>query len=141
MARDGKIELLSNVRLFSALNKKELTLVGRNADQASVSGGTTVVTEGTPGHEFYLIMEGTAVVRRNGRKVATLGAGDYFGELALLDGGIRDATVTAETDLSVLVLGQREFFGVLEQVPAVTEKILATMAKRLREADTRAPSH
>ncbi len=141
MARDGKIEMLANVRLFSALNKKELTLVGRNADQASVSAGTTVVSEGTPGHEFYLILEGTAIVRRNGRKVATLGPGDYFGELALLDGGIRSASVVADTDLKVLVLGQREFLGVLEQVPAVTTKILEHMAHRLREADARAPSH
>ena len=141
MARDGKLELLSKVGLFSALNRKELTLVGKSADPAAVRSGTTVVSEGTPGHEFYLILEGTAVVRRNGRKVATLGPGNYFGELALLDNGVRSATVVAETDLSVLIIGQRQFFGVLEEVPAVSLKLLANMAHRLREADTRATSH
>ena len=141
MARDGKIELLSNVRLFGALNRKELNLIGRSADQVAVPAGVTVVTEGETGHEFYLILEGTAVVRRNGRKVATLGPGDYFGELAILDGGTRSATVSAETALSMLVIGQRQFIGVLDEVPAVAVKLLAAMAHRLREADARAPSH
>ena len=141
MARDGKLELLANVRLFSTLNRKELTLIGKSADQVPVAAGTTIVTEGTPGHEFYLIVDGSAVVRRNGRKVATLGPGDYFGELALLDGGTRSASVVAETDLNVLVIGQRQFFGVLEGVPTVTVKLLATMAHRLREQDVRATSH
>jgi CRP/FNR family cyclic AMP-dependent transcriptional regulator len=141
MARDAKLEMLSNVRLFSALNRKELTLVGKSADQATVAAGQPVVTEGSPGHEFYLILDGSAVVRRNGRKVATLGPGDYFGELALLDGGIRSASVTAESELKVLVIAQREFFSVLDGVPAVTVKILANMAHRLREADVRATSH
>jgi CRP/FNR family cyclic AMP-dependent transcriptional regulator len=141
MARDEKLDLLSNVGLFSTLNRKELTLVGKSADQVTVGAETTLVAEGSSGHEFYLILEGTAVVRRNGRKVAALGPGDYFGELALLDGGPRSATVTAETDLEVLIIGQRQFFGVLEEIPPVALKLLATMAHRLRQADVRAPSH
>lgn len=140
MARDGKTEALSKVILFSGLNRKELATVGRIADQAKVPAGELIVTEGTPGREFYLILEGFAVVRRGGRKIATLGPGDYFGELAILDGGPRSATVSADSDLSVLVIGQREFYGVLEQLPVLATKLLANMARRLRSADTKAAS-
>ncbi len=83
-------------------------------------------------------MSGEATVRRNGRKVATLGPGSYFGELALLDRGPRSATVVADTDMELAVIGQREFMSVIDQVPTVAEKLLSSMAARLREADTRA---
>jgi CRP-like cAMP-binding protein len=77
-------------------------------------------------------------VRRNNRKVATLGPGQYFGEMALLDRRPRSATVTSETDMTLLVLGQRQFNGVLDAVPALARKMLAAMATRLREADEKA---
>jgi CRP-like cAMP-binding protein len=77
-------------------------------------------------------------VRRNNRKVATLGPGQYFGEMALLDRRPRSATVTSETDMTLLVLGQRQFNGVLDAVPALSRKMLAAMATRLREADEKA---
>lgn len=141
MARNGKLEHLAKVRLFSTLNKKELALVGKAADVVSVKAGTAIVTEGAIGHEFYLILGGIASVRRKGRKIATLTVGDYFGELALLDRGPRSATVTADTDLELAVISQREFLGVLDEVPTVAHKLLVTMAGRLREADTKAYSH
>jgi CRP-like cAMP-binding protein len=127
--------------MFSALNKKELGLIARSADVVTVKPGTEIVTQGTPGHEFYLVVSGQATVRRNGRKVATLGPGQYFGELALLDRGPRSATVTAETEVELAIISQREFLGVLNQVPAVAYKLLVTMASRLRDADTKALSH
>ena len=138
---DRKLEHLANVRMFSALSKKELNLVSRAADVVTVKPGTELVTEGTTGHEFFLIMSGEAAVRRAGRKVATLHPGDYFGELALLDRGPRSATIVAESELEVAVIGQREFMAVLDQVPGVSHKLLVTMAHRLREADTKAVSH
>jgi CRP-like cAMP-binding protein len=141
MPADPKIEHLSNVQMFSALNKKELRLIAKAADVSTVKAGTEIVTEGAPGHEFYLIMSGQATVRRNGRKVATLGPGQYFGELALLDRGPRSATVTADTDVELAILSQREFWGVLDQVPNVSEKLLVSMARRLREADAKALSN
>jgi CRP-like cAMP-binding protein len=141
MARDSKLEHLGQVRLFSALNKKELTLLGRASDELQVSSGKVIVEEGTVGREFFLILEGQAVVRRGGRKVAILGPGQYFGELALLDRAPRNATVVAETDMLVLVLGQREFAGILDGLPPVSMKLLQAMAHRLREADARATSH
>ena len=141
MARDLKLEHLAGVSLFTTLNKKELGLVSRASEEAVVPAGTVLVEEGAAGHEFYLILEGRAIVRRSGRRVAMLGPGQYFGELSLLDRAPRNATVVAETDMTVLVLGQREFTAVLDEVPGVAHKLLRAMAHRLRAADERATSH
>ena len=141
MPADRKLEHLANVRMFSSLSKKELGLVSRAADVATIKSGSEIVKEGTTGHEFYLILSGEAAVKRSGRKIATLGPGSYFGELALLDRGPRSATVIADSDVKVAVIGQREFLGILDQVPALAHKLLVSMATRLREADTKAVSH
>jgi CRP-like cAMP-binding protein len=141
MAADRKLSHLSEVQMFSSLNKRELGLISRAAEVVKVKAGTELVSQGTIGHEFYLILDGQAIVRRGGRKIATLGPGRYFGELALLDKGPRSATVIADTDLEVVILGQREFLGVLDEVPAVAHKLLVSMATRLRDADTKALSH
>jgi CRP-like cAMP-binding protein len=142
MARkDTKLQHLANVRLFAACNNKELSVIGRASDEITVPAGKELVTEGTTGHEFFLILEGTAAVKRGGRKVATLGPGQYFGEMALLDRGPRTASVVADTDMTVLVIGQREFSAVLEEVPSLAHKLLTIMAGRLREADEKAVSH
>jgi CRP/FNR family transcriptional regulator, cyclic AMP receptor protein len=141
MASDPKLQHLAQVKMFSSLNKKELAMISRAADVITVKDGAEIVREGTYGHDFYLIVSGAATVRRNGRKVANLGPGSYFGELSLLDNGPRSATVVADGDTEIAVIGQREFIGVLDQVPAVTHKLLVNMATRLREADTRALSH
>ena len=94
--------------------------------------------EGRIGMEFFIIVSGTAAVTRNGKKVATLGPGAHFGELALLDRRPRSASVVSETDMDVLVLSQRQFNGLLESVPTIARKMLAAMANRLREADAMA---
>ncbi len=138
---DKKLEHLSQVKMFSSLNKKELGLVAKASDVINVPAGTDIVKEGQIGHEFYLISSGSAVVKRNGRKVINLGPGHYFGEMALLDRGPRTATVTAEEPTELIVLGQREFMAVLDQVPPVAHKLLVSMAGRLREADSKAVSH
>ncbi|TML63477.1 MAG: cyclic nucleotide-binding domain-containing protein [Actinobacteria bacterium] len=139
--RDNYLDHLARVPMFSACSKKELEKIGRASDEIHVDTGHVLVEEGKPGHEFFLILDGTANVLRNGRKIATLGRGQYFGELSLLDRGPRSATVKAATDLDVLVLGQREFGGVLDSVPALSRKLLAAMASRLRAADTKALAH
>ena len=141
MPPDRKLEHLSHVKMFSALNKKELGLVSKASDVIRVPKGAEIVTEGQTGHEFYLILDGTATVRRGGRKVASLGAGNYFGEMALLDRGPRSASIVAEEDCELLVIGQREFMSVLDQVPDVAHKLLINIAARLREADSKALSH
>jgi CRP-like cAMP-binding protein len=141
MAKDGKLQHLARVRLFSALNKKELALVGKASDEINVPAGQVIVTEGSQGHEFFLILEGQAVVRRNGRRVAMLGPGQYFGELSLLDRAPRNATIVADSDVTLLVIGQREFSAVLDAVPGVCHKLLEAMAHRLREEDAKATTH
>lgn len=138
MSRDARREHLAKVRLFSALSKRELALVGRASAVVGVPAGTEIVRQGATGRELYLILDGQATVRRGGRRIATLGPGAYFGELALLDHGPRSATVVADTDAELLVIGQRELLGVIEKVPALARKLLVAMAARLREADTEA---
>ena len=128
---------LAAVPLFSACSKRDLQIVARHTEVVDVPEGTEVVTEGGKGDAFFFILVGEAVVRRRGRTVATLGAGQFFGELALLDPAPRDATVVATSPLTVGVLGARVFRAIVVDVPAMSEKLLRGMAKRLREADQR----
>jgi CRP/FNR family cyclic AMP-dependent transcriptional regulator len=137
MTRDAKLEQLSKMWLFSECSKAELTRIGRIADEITVQPGTVLCEEGKPGFEFFFILDGRAAVRRRGRKVATLSAGQYFGELSLLDRRPRSATVVAETTMSLLVLGQREFTSVMADMPKLAHKLLIAMAGRLRAADAK----
>lgn len=139
--KDNKLEQLAHVRLFSACNKKELTMIGRAADEVDVPAGRVLCEQGKPGFEFYLILDGEATVKRNGKKVASLGPAGHFGELALLTRLPRNATVEASKPSSLLVLGQREFSGLLDEVPGLAHKLLIDMAARLQEADAKSVSH
>ena len=139
--RDGYLDHLGEVSLFQACSKRDLQRIAKASDEVKVPADRVLVEEGKPGHEFFLIVDGYANVYRNGRKIATLGPGQYFGELALLDRGPRSATVKAASELTVLVLGQREFAGVLDEVPSLARKVLSKMAERLREADAKALEH
>ena len=139
--KDLKLDHLARVPLFSALSKKELQTIGRASDEIEVEEGKVLCEEGKPGHEFFLILDGEAAVKRGKRTIATLAAGRYFGELSLLDRGPRSATVVADSPMTLLVLGQREFSGILDQLPGVSRKLLCSMAERLRDADTKAFSH
>jgi len=121
--------------LFAPSSSRDLRKVRQSLDEVTADAGEVLCEEGTSGHEFFLIVNGTAAVRRKGRKVATLGPGGYFGELALLDRGPRSATVVAETDMELLVLEQRHFLGLLDTLPSLGRKLLGAMATRLREAD------
>jgi len=138
MARRGDfLNHLAEVPLFSALSKKELGLVAKRAEDVMVEPGAILCSEGSAGHEFFVIVDGTARVSRHGRKVAEIGPGAAFGELALLDRAPRNATVTAETPMELVVLGQREFAGLIDDVPGFARKLLAGMAQRLRDADAK----
>lgn len=139
--KDQKLDQLAKVRLFSACNRKELGLIGKASDEIDVPAGKVLCEQGKPGFEFYLILDGTATVKRNNRKVAELGPGGSFGELALLTRLPRNATVEAQTAMTLLVLGQREFSGLLDEVPGMAHKMLSAMAQRLYEADTRSTTH
>jgi CRP-like cAMP-binding protein len=133
--KDAKIERLSQVPMFSACSRKDLGTVARYADELSVDAGEVLIAEGDAGREFYVIVEGKASLTRGGKEIAVLGPGSYFGELALLDGEKRDATVTTSTPTELLVVGIREFATLLEDVPQLTRKLLAGMARRLHALD------
>ena len=130
--RDRRIRLLSGVALFSPCAKHELRQIAALVDEVDAPKGKTLVREGDTGSEFFVVVEGTATATRRGRKVATIGPGSFFGELALLDQGPRAATVTADTDMRLLVLTSRAFSTVLEDVPSVSRKVLRGLAERLR---------
>ena len=129
---------LSKIWLFSACSAKDLRTIRKALEEVTVPPERVLVEEGTIGREFFLIVDGQASVRRNGRRIATLGPGQYFGELALLDRRPRSATVISETEMLLLVLGQRQFNGVLDAVPSLSRKLLSAMATRLRESDLKA---
>jgi len=102
-----------------------------------VEAGKILVSEGATGTEFFVILDGTARIERRGRKVADVGPGGFFGDLALLDRAPRNATVVAQTPMELLVLGQREFAALIDEVPGFAHKLLAGLARRLREADAK----
>jgi CRP/FNR family cyclic AMP-dependent transcriptional regulator len=136
MARsDSFLDALASVPLFSACSRKELQLVAKQGEHRTVSPGTTLVAEGSAGAEFFVILDGQARVERHGKKVAQLGPGSYFGELSLLDRAPRNATIVADTPMELVVLGQRAFDELLDSIPKFDRKLLAGLARRLRQED------
>jgi CRP-like cAMP-binding protein len=129
------LDHLSRIPLFSACSKRELERIGSATDEIDVAAGRVLVEEGAVGHEAFVIVEGSAEVRRGEQTVAELGPGDHFGELAILDGGPRTASVVASSPLKVLVLGQREFSALVDDVPGLSHKLLRALAGRVRELD------
>jgi CRP/FNR family transcriptional regulator, cyclic AMP receptor protein len=140
MARaDILVDHLRQVTLFATCSRRDLQKVAHRSQDMRVAAGTTIVHEGDDGDEFFVILDGTASVSRHGSKVATLGPGSGFGELALLiEDAPRNATVVADTDMELVVLGQPQFDGLLNEVPGFARKMLSGTAHRLREADFRA---
>jgi CRP/FNR family cyclic AMP-dependent transcriptional regulator len=137
VGRDTYLEHLASVPLFAACSQKDLQRIARASDEVQIAEGRTLIKQGDVGRECFVLVEGQVRVERNGRKIASLGPGAYFGELSLLDKGPRTATVTAESPITVLVLGPREFSGVLDEVPLLAHKLLAALAARIRELDTK----
>ena len=131
------LDHLANVPLFSSCSRKELQLLGQLCDETTIKEGKVLERQGTVGYECYVIVEGEAKVERNDRVITTMGPGAYFGELALLDKGPRSATVQALTDMTVLVMGPREFATALDRIPGLSTKIMAGLARRLRDMDAR----
>ncbi|CAN5822992.1 N/A [soil metagenome] len=135
--RSKHLERLAEIPLFATLNKRDLQSISKATSEITQPAGTVLMREGDTGREALVIVSGTVTVKRNGRKVASLGAGDAVGELSLLDHGPRTATVTADTDTTLLVLGARDFVELLEQVPNLNRKVLARLAGMVRDTDRR----
>jgi CRP/FNR family transcriptional regulator, cyclic AMP receptor protein len=138
VARKGA-EFLAGVPLFKGLSKRHLRKIAQLTEEVRFDPGATIAREGEPGDTFYVITQGRARVKRGGRTVARLGPGSFFGEISLLDGGPRSASVEAETVLSALALDRGEFRSVLEAEPPVTLKVLRVVARRLRQAERPLP--
>lgn len=135
MASRTDLEQLAQVPLFQACDKKQLQQVDRLVERYDAEEGEVMVTEGEVGQELWVLVDGKAEVSRAGQVVATLGPGQWFGELSLLDGARRDATVTMTSRGRLLLLAQRELFGLLESVPAFNRRLLVGLAQRLHEAE------
>jgi CRP/FNR family cyclic AMP-dependent transcriptional regulator len=138
-SQDTKVEALKRAPLFEGLSKKELTQLARVSEDMELPEGATLTTEGELGHEFFVIIEGETQVKRKGRKIGTRGAGDFIGEIALIDQVPRTATVTAKTPLRVFVLTSKDFHHMLEENPNVQRKVMRALARRVAEA-SRDPS-
>jgi len=126
---------LRRIPLFAGCTKKELERLARAGDEVDMTAGSLLADQGQTGREAFVILAGSVSVRRNGRKVATLGPGAIVGELSLLDHGPRTATVTCDTDCKVFVISQRHFLAVLDDVPTIGHKLMASLAGRIRELD------
>jgi CRP-like cAMP-binding protein len=137
MARASTDELLARVPLFKDLSKKHLRQVRSLATRVDVSPGRVLTREGGLGHEFIVVLEGEVEIRQDDEVVATCGAGDYVGEIALIEKRPRTATVVATSAAVLDVIGQREFSELLKEEPEIAERIRATAAQRLADDDRR----
>lgn len=126
-------EVLAAVELFARCGRSELKTVARHVETVRLEPGVDLTRQGDAGDAFYVIIDGQARVTVDGETVNTLGPGQYFGELALLDGEPRSATVTSETDLDVAVLGLRMFRTLVREFPDIAVQLLAGLAAALRE--------
>jgi CRP-like cAMP-binding protein len=136
---EQRIALLRRVWLFSACDDDEIERIAAMAEPRDVEAGTEVAREGDPGLEFFVVVAGDAIATVDGDEVGRIAPGGFFGEMALLDGGERVATVTAASALSLLVLGRHEFNEMLEiAMPQVAPKLLAVVGARLRTIERHA---
>lgn len=129
--RNSKVEAISHVPLFSAASKRELAQIASIADELDLREGKEMTREGAPGREFFVILAGTADVRRKGRRIRSLGPGDFFGEIALVSEKPRTATVTATSSLRALVITDRSFRRLIQEQPAIGVKVLQALAERV----------
>jgi len=130
-SKNSKVAAIARVPLFCRLSKGELTRIAQLADEVDLPPGKSLTKEGSRGREFFVLLEGSADVQRDGRRIATMGAGDFFGEIALVTDVPRTATVTTTSAVRALVISDRAFRGLLHDSPAIQGKVLEAVAARL----------
>jgi CRP-like cAMP-binding protein len=133
--RSDKADVLKKVPLLSGFSQRDLDLIARVADEVKVDAGRVLTRQDGLGLEFLLILDGGARVERDGNVIARLGPGDFFGEMSLIDGKPRSATVIADSPAVLLVVEARSFRKLLDAVPGLQRKVLITLCGRLRAAD------
>jgi CRP/FNR family transcriptional regulator, cyclic AMP receptor protein len=127
--------LLEKSTLFTGLSARELTKISRLMDEVGVPMGNRLATIGEAGREMFIIVDGRALVTTRRGRTVHLGPGDFFGEMSLIDGDPRSATVDAATPMRLLVLKYREFWQLLDESLPMTRKIMRTLSRRLRQAE------
>jgi CRP-like cAMP-binding protein len=130
-SHDTKVEALRRATLFEGLSRKQLVQLARVSEDLEVPAGKVLCKEGEIGHEFFVIIDGEVEVTKNGKRLAARAAGEFFGEIALLEQTRRMATVTAQTPLRFFVLTRRDFRQLIRDNPGVELKILQALARRL----------
>jgi CRP-like cAMP-binding protein len=135
ISQDDKIERLREVSLLEGCTRRQLRDVARIAQVREVAEGTVLTRKGERGDEFFLIVDGRARVLVSVRKRSRLGPGDFFGEMSLLDGGPRSATVVAESAMRLLVIHRRDFARLMTDVPDLPRSLLAVLSRRLRQSE------
>ena len=136
LTRRTKVDLIKQVPLFAGCSRAELEAVSRVADELRLPAGKVLMRQGAPGRELILLVEGEATVERDGVTIAVRRGGDFLGEIALVTGRPRTATVTATTDLQTLVLDRLTFDRLLRDVPTIAPKVLKALAERLPPEDS-----
>jgi CRP/FNR family cyclic AMP-dependent transcriptional regulator len=131
LRKDAKIELIKRVPLFEDCSRNELRQIAETADEVDLPAGTMLTKEGASGKEFVVIIDGAAEVRRRGRKINELGSGDFLGEIALVAGTPRTATVQTTQPTRALVLTASAFRALMRRVPSIQLKVLAALARRI----------
>jgi CRP-like cAMP-binding protein len=131
---DAKVELLKRVQLFADCTKAELIRVAEAAKETHVASGSVIVEQGAAGDKFFVLAEGLAHVHVDGHKIASIGAGSFFGEMALIEHSPRSATVTAELPSRLLVFYEKDFDDI-RSIKSVSDKVMRSMATRLRAAN------
>ena len=137
---DPKLELLRQVPLFAGCKTSALEEIERLADEVDVPDGYTLIREGAFGEQFFMIISGRVRVERGGNVVATMGPGEFLGEISLIDRGRTTGTATAEGPTRLFVLGHREFNSLLDRSPAVRLEIMTALAARIRQLDPERPA-
>jgi CRP/FNR family cyclic AMP-dependent transcriptional regulator len=132
MLRNVKIDLLRRVALFKGCSKRELGEIARIADEIDFPEGKTLITQGEPGKQCFVLIEGSVDVVKDGKKLPELlGGSEIFGEIALLSGGPSTATVTTRTPVRALVIGPQQFQSLLDRWPSIQRRVLHAMSERL----------
>jgi CRP-like cAMP-binding protein len=131
LRKNTKVELLQAVPLFASCSKTELERIASLADELDLADGATLIREGERGREFLVIVDGTVRVTKGGKKIRDLGSGDFIGEVALVSDVPRTATVTATSPVRLLVVTDRAFRGLIEEMPSIATKVLQSLGERL----------
>jgi CRP-like cAMP-binding protein len=131
LRKDAKIELLRHVTLFTGCSKRELAEIARITDEIDFKPGKTLITQGAPGRQFYVIIEGAVDVVRDGERLPKRGGSEFFGEISLVSGVPATATVVTTEPTRALVISQRHFKALLDRSPAIYRRVLHSFSERL----------